>query len=796
MAELGEGLSGYLDVQDATLRAPRIEAVSNLAVGNTAPQHAFSVGSNLYVSTDSSNVLTVDGNVVCEGVKVGLIEIVPSYDFAAVSNVGNVTQSTIQFSNATTGFVTTANIEVGTANLFVDTTTGRVGIGKTDPGAALDVVGDVEISGETVLGTATYRKRRDWDRNALAYVYLGNVTTNNTTGIRLDVSLNNSTTGYQMFNFQITLQGNDASHAGGKLVYSVQGTRNDNISRDVHIGYVYVGIPGSFEYQLWLKDPTTDTTGDMDAYLNCQGYYNFDTGVSDVAQGGAAPTNFQDGTVGVLVDSTGNVGIGTTTPTGQLEVHGFGQTSFTSFNQAGNMGATLALRDDDGVAGSGGGIMFGADQGFFAAIRGTLTDGADNTSGELRFYTRNPPSSSTMQCNMTMDRSGSVGIGTTTPVGLLDVFGGSASSDSLMYVRNTANANTDRGAGIVFENRADNGTRFSLGHILALRENSVGSYSSYLRFSPTVNGSPFEAMRIHASGKVGIGVTDPIARLHDPGDLAVGNVNGDNYSSEQKAIYLMRGFQRTTGLSDRHHYISTKTLNTTGGNQIIFYLDDGSTDNGTAHVATMKLDGTGHVTVAGSVYASSQTLSSDDRIKYNEQNISDALTIISHLKPQKYEKLSLMTGIGTWIPTDEEWENVKGDYKHGDEFGFIAQDIKKIPELSFLVHGEETRTDTKTSAPEEYSNLTTEEQVTYTTSYVYESNTITQEEYSNLTPEEQGLYSTQYTKQIETQTPLALNYQGLFVVAIGAIQELKAKNDTLEAQVANLLERVTALESI
>jgi hypothetical protein len=146
MAELGEGLNGYLDVQDATLRAPRLEAVSNIGIANTAPQHAFSVGSNLYVDTESSNVLTVDGNVVCEGVKVGLIEIIPSYDLAAVSNVGNVTQSTIQFSNATTGFVTTANIEVGTANLFVDTVSGRVGIGKTDPGATLEVVGDVEIS--------------------------------------------------------------------------------------------------------------------------------------------------------------------------------------------------------------------------------------------------------------------------------------------------------------------------------------------------------------------------------------------------------------------------------------------------------------------------------------------------------------------------------------------------------------------------------------------------------------------------------------------------------------------------
>src|SRR6056300_1598110 len=113
MAELGEGLSGYLDVQDATLRAPRLEAVSNIGIANTAPQHAFSVGSNLYIDTESSNVLTVDGNVVCEGVKVGLIEIVPSYDLAAVSNVGNVTQSTIQFSNATTGFVTMANVEIG-----------------------------------------------------------------------------------------------------------------------------------------------------------------------------------------------------------------------------------------------------------------------------------------------------------------------------------------------------------------------------------------------------------------------------------------------------------------------------------------------------------------------------------------------------------------------------------------------------------------------------------------------------------------------------------------------------------
>ena len=104
---------GYLDISNATLRGSEIITTSNVGVMNANPTMALSVGSNLHVNVYSSNVLQVSGNIVAEGLKLGLIEIIPSYDFAAVSNVGNTTVSTIQFSNATTAFKTTSNIALG-----------------------------------------------------------------------------------------------------------------------------------------------------------------------------------------------------------------------------------------------------------------------------------------------------------------------------------------------------------------------------------------------------------------------------------------------------------------------------------------------------------------------------------------------------------------------------------------------------------------------------------------------------------------------------------------------------------
>jgi hypothetical protein len=293
--------------------------------------------------------------------------------------------------------------------------------------------GDVEISGETVLGTATYRKRRDWNRNALAYVYLGNIRTANTTGIRLDVSLNNSSSGYQMFNFQINLQGDDNSHAGGKLVYSVQGTKNSSTLRAVDIGYVYVDDgSGLYTYQLWLKDPTTDTTGNMNAYLNCQGYYNFDTGVSDVAQGGAAPTNFQDGIVGVMVNNTGNVGIGTTGPKDVTHIYKSGANDdhglLIEQNNVGTGSATLKFGVADTTESTAGLSKAGI---FFKR-------GDTNGRGDLLFCMDNADDTNDVDTSnhaLTIYRDGNVGIGTTEPVSGLTVSKDIESTNSFITER-------------------------------------------------------------------------------------------------------------------------------------------------------------------------------------------------------------------------------------------------------------------------------------------------------------------------------------------------------------------------
>lgn len=79
----------------------------------------------------------------------------------------------------------------------------------------------------------------------------------------------------------------------------------------------------------------------------------------------------------------------------------------------------------------------------------------------------------------------------------------------------------------------------------------------------------------------------------------------------------------------------------------------------------------------GTFYAANAVrFGSDDRIKHNEQEIPDALDLIDQLKPYKYKKSENIYDASYNGDISGNWEW---------EIGLIAQDILKIPYLSFAV---------------------------------------------------------------------------------------------------------------
>ena len=130
-------------------------SLGHVGIGTTSPDANLHVTGNAFVSTDLGlgGTLTM-GNVLVEAL----------HELSAITATGNVTPHTVEFQNATTGFVTTANIEVGkdltvtgnvavdTDTLYVDAVNDRVGIGTVTPLQTLEVNGSVGINHNGVGG--------------------------------------------------------------------------------------------------------------------------------------------------------------------------------------------------------------------------------------------------------------------------------------------------------------------------------------------------------------------------------------------------------------------------------------------------------------------------------------------------------------------------------------------------------------------------------------------------------------------------------------------------------------------
>jgi hypothetical protein len=130
-----------------------ISKTSNVGIGTTDPEKPLHVVGDSWITgtLTASNIIgaspvTISSSIVMAAgttLTTGAIE-PPAGSESNLKITGTITTSNI-VANSGDNLLVNSNLEVGTSNLFVDTTTGRVGIGTDSPATALDVTGKIRV---------------------------------------------------------------------------------------------------------------------------------------------------------------------------------------------------------------------------------------------------------------------------------------------------------------------------------------------------------------------------------------------------------------------------------------------------------------------------------------------------------------------------------------------------------------------------------------------------------------------------------------------------------------------------
>ncbi len=242
------------------------------------------------------------------------------------------------------------------------------------------------------------------------------------------------------------------------------------------------------------------------------------TGIAEVGNPGggiAFSTDLLTGTPieRMRVDRNGNVGIGTTSPTGRLSVTGTSTgsqlTALTLSNEGLTASSTVRLNfltGEDGTAGRTRGLIEG------------LSPAAND--GALAFHTRSAGSTAE---RMRIDASGNVGIGTSSPSERLDVVGKgvfTANAD-ILTLKYASDAGSAR---LAWKNVA--GT--TLWDIVGGMVNRQDEFA--------IRRAGTSVVYLDNSSNVGIGNTAPVAKLHVTGSsMTTGVVYNNQPAQTSKA---------------------------------------------------------------------------------------------------------------------------------------------------------------------------------------------------------------------------------------------------------------------
>jgi len=259
------------------------------------------------------------------------------------------------------------------------------------------------------------------------------------------------------------------------------------------------------------------------------------------------------GGLGEVMRVTGNkVGIGTASPVGKLHVSiGSGNTYPAPSSNAdilvldnksagGGVDGGMTIFTDNGAKGN---IYFGDEQS--NQVTGIVSD--NTTSNADLYFTTNGDNE-----RLRIKGDGKVGIGTASPDKKLDITVGANDDGIILQVdgRKALELIVDSGVNGQGMLNFYTGTSLFYGRINA---NSEGlNFDTIANRHMIFKKAGVEKMRIDSSGNVGIGTTDPGAKLHVAGNIQVGSGQGI-------------GYDPTTGGNNANIYFNSAGLTTFAG---------------------------------------------------------------------------------------------------------------------------------------------------------------------------------------------------------------------------------------